>query len=489
MKKSLKRQMIMVFAGLATVILLTLIILNISFLNPYYVMKKQTEFVSLYNSVNSVDDELFTDEETMDWVVRLTEQKNATLLVRSADGLLWFTNVSEYSASILNDQLSGYIMGQTQKTGRTLRTTENYQISRGQDPRNNTEYIEIWGTLDNGATFIIRSPLASIRESAEISNSFLIFVGMGMIVVCSLLVWIIAQKLTNPIRELTIISDRMANLDFDAKYSGHAVNEIGELGANFNRMSDNLQSTISELKKANNELKQDIDRKEKAEEKRTEFIGNISHELKTPLALIQGYAEGLKDGIHSNTKTQEFYCDVIVDEAGKMNGMIKNLLTLNELEFGQDNTVFVRFNITELVANILHSMEILFKQKNVSLNFKYTEDFYVWSDELKTEQVIRNYISNALNHVSNENIIEIKINRSKDKIKISVFNSGTPIPDEDVEHIWEMFYKVDKARTRAYGGNGIGLSIVKAIMDSLHQEYGVKNYDNGVEFWFELDGK
>jgi signal transduction histidine kinase len=115
------------------------------------------------------------------------------------------------------------------------------------------------------------------------------------------------------------------------------------------------------------------------------------------------------------------------------------------------------------------------------------EPIYVWADEFKTEEVIMNYYTNALNHLDGECVIEIKLEKIDDKVRVSVFNTGEPIPEDSIDHIWEKFYKVDKARTREYGGSGVGLSIVKAIMDSMHQEYGVRNYDNGVEFWFELE--
>ena len=132
-------------------------------------------------------------------------------------------------------------------------------------------------------------------------------------------------------------------------------------------------------------------------------------------------------------------------------------------------------------------MEILASQDSLQVEFRQEEPVYVWADEFKTEQVIRNYVSNAFHHASGEKVIEVKIVVEGKKARTSVFNTGTPIPEEDISHIWEKFYKVDKAHTREYGGNGIGLSIVKAIMESFHQQYGVKNYDNGVEFWFELD--
>ena len=222
---------------------------------------------------------------------------------------------------------------------------------------------------------------------------------------------------------------------------------------------------------------------------RTEFIGNVSHELKTPIALIQGYAEGLKEGISEDPESRAFYCDVIMDEADKMNRMVKNLLTLNQLELGQEEVTFERFDIMEMIHGIIQSCEILLQQKEADVRLNTEDAVFVWADEWKVEQVFRNYFSNALNHLDGKKIIDVRVitNQEKGTARISVFNTGAQIPEEDIEQIWNKFYKVDKARTREYGGNGIGLSIVKAIMDSFHKEYGVKNYSNGVEFWFELD--
>ena len=250
-----------------------------------------------------------------------------------------------------------------------------------------------------------------------------------------------------------------------------------------------MEETITELKRANNQLQKDIEQKEKIEDMRNEFLGNVSHELKTPIALIQGYAEGLRDGITEDPESMEFYCDVIIDEANKMNQMVKNLLTLNQLEFGDEDLEITRFNLVGLIRGVLASCEILLQQAEAEVDCVTEEEVYVWADEFKTEQVFRNYLTNAIHHVDNEKRIEIRIIPQGDTVRVTVFNSGKPIPEEDIAKLWDKFYKVDKAHTREYGGNGIGLSIVKAIMESFHQQYGVKNYDNGVEFWFELDSK
>lgn len=247
----------------------------------------------------------------------------------------------------------------------------------------------MWGSLDDGSQFLLRSPVESMRESASISNRFLLYIGSVLIVVSILLIWYFSKRITDPIRELARLSDRMADLDFDAKYTSGGSNEIGELGENFNRMSEKLESTISELKKANNSLQKDIEQKDKLEKMRNEFLGNVSHELKTPIALIQGYAEGLKEGVNEDAESREFYCDVIMDEASKMNQMVKNLLTLNQLEFGDEDIVFERFNLTALVKGVLQSMEIMADQAGAKIMLHTEEDIYAWADEFKVEQVVR----------------------------------------------------------------------------------------------------
>ena len=248
--------------------------------------------------------------------------------------------------------------------------------------------------------------------------------------------------------------------------------------------------TVDELKTANNELQLDLQRRSEQEQMRQEFLANVSHELKTPIALIQGYAEGLQENINDDAESREFYCEVIVDEADKMNKMVKKLLSLNQLEFGNDQVHFEHFDLRSVIQSIVNSSDILFRQKEVTLSYHPDEEpIMVWADEYMIEEVVSNYVSNALNHVKYENKIEIKTIRKGDRVCTSVFNTGDPIPEEDMDKIWSKFYKVDKARTREYGGNGIGLSIVKAVMDAHNQKFGVKNYDNGVEFWFELDVK
>ncbi len=294
--------------------------------------------------------------------------------------------------------------------------------------------------------------------------------------------------MTEPILELTDISERMIHLDFEAQYSGKSKTEVALLGENINKLSGALEKTISELKTANNELKKDIEQKNKIDGMRKEFLSNVSHELKTPIALIQGYAEGLKEQINEDAESREFYCDVIMDEAAKMNTMVKKLMTLNELEFGNDNVTMERFDIASLIRNYIQSASILTSRNDITVKLQERGPIYVWADEFKTEEVFMNYFTNAVNHAAGEKIIEVTFtNPNPASVRISVFNTGVQIPEDCIGLIWDKFYKIDKARTREYGGSGVGLSIVKAIMNSMNQSFGVNNCEDGVEFWFELD--
>ena len=304
------------------------------------------------------------------------------------------------------------------------------------------------------------------------------------------MVYFVAGRLTVPINQLSRLSEKMSQLDFDARYEPEKgeYTEIGVLGKNMNTLSRRLRDTIGELKSVNNQLQKDIEEKTRIDEMRKEFIANVSHELKTPIALIQGYAEGLQEGMGEDKESRDYYCDVIVDEAGKMNKMVKQLLTLSSLESGSDRTVMERFDLTELIQGVINSARIMVQQAEAEVKFECSGPVWVWADEFKIEEVVTNYLSNAIHHAGGEKKIVIRITRDGDKVRVSVFNTGTPIPEEALPNLWMKFYKVDKARTREYGGTGIGLSIVKAIMDAHHESCGVENWENGVEFWFTLDG-
>ena len=487
-KHSLTRQITSIVSLLVAGAILLCWVLNTTLLPRYYMHNKKEVLIENYQTISnaSAQNELESDEFAVTFD-NLCSNGNIMALILQQDGKVLRSSVNDLDA-LRTEFWDVLLHGDKMEV---LYSNKQYQLLKKTDTRLDSEYLVLVGVLENGDMVLMRTAVESIRESAAISNRFLLFAGAAAIVASILVAFFTTRHITKPLQQLTDISKRMVDLDFNAKYESDQSNsyEVEELGNHINRLSENLERTISELKTANVELQDDIEKKIQIDEMRKEFLSNVSHELKTPLALIQGYAEGLQECINDDAESREFYCEVIIDEADKMNRMVKKLLTLNQLEFGNDQVIMERFDMTELIRGVANSTRILMEQKGIRLELENSEEAWVWGDEFKVEEVITNYMSNAINHADGEKLIRVFYTRSEDKLRVSVFNTGQPIPEEDIEKIWVKFYKVDKARTREYGGSGIGLSIVKDIMDSFHQRCGVINHEDGVEFWMELATK
>ena len=268
----------------------------------------------------------------------------------------------------------------------------------------------------------------------------------------------------------------MSKLDFSKKYqTTDADDEINNLGKSINLMSDKLESTIKQLRETNKELEKDIEEKSQIDEMRKQFISDVSHELKTPIALIQGYSEGLIENVNTDEESRKFYAEVILDEAEKMDALVKQLLELMKLEYGKR-----KFNNTEFD---------MIKEKEIDVELNEIKPVYITADSFYIDQVVTNYITNAIKHaekVNGEKKIIINIDeKNNDKVRVRVFNTGEKIPEIELDRIWKRFYKVDSSRNRENGGTGIGLALVKAIMNNYHNDYGIQNKEDGVEFYFE----
>lgn len=508
MRQSIRVRFTLIFIGLMAIILMGIWSINNLLLEGFYIDQKvsalklaydQMDFLVMESLENgrTIGDEfdgnssLDSGEQTEagELLKKLNDTYNIMTVI--VDGINDKVIVSSArDAKFMLDKARQYILGENNHRADTIEKAENYTIQKTYDARSRTFYLECWGFYsDNNTIFIMSTPLESIRESVDLSNRFLAYVGIVALIFSSVIVYFTTKRITSPILKLANISERMSGLDFDVKYEGKSIDEIGVLGNNMNLLSDKLKETIGELKSANNELQKDIEEKIQIDEMRKDFIANVSHELKTPIALIQGYAEGLTEGMAEDEESRKYYCEVIMDEANKMNKMVRQLLTLTALEFGNDQVALERFDVVELIQGVLSASGIMIQQKNAKIQFDMDHPVYVWADEFKIEEVITNFVSNALNHLDGERVIRIDVQELGDNVKVTVKNTGDCIPENELPNIWVKFYKVDKARTREYGGSGIGLSIVKAIMDSHHKEYGVQNVEDGVEFWIMLDSK
>ncbi len=490
MKHSIRVKIVSICVGVLVITLLCLWGLNTFFLEDYYCTKKTEAFIMSYNEI----DKMLTQKTNITRVDRTLQKIRDTnnIAFLRVDNEGW--NLQQYTTSpfetkMLLERLQANQFGLIgEKEVKVLYQQNNYKIQKYFDYDTNSYYLECFGLFSDTSSFIMFTPLESIKDSVEISNQFLLQVGIVLLLLSAIAIYAVTTKMTSPILTLANISNRMAHLDFDARYEGNEDDELGVLGKSINDMSQQLERTISELQKANLQLKKDIEEKIQIDEMRKEFLSNVSHELKTPIALIQGYAEGLQE-LADDPESRDYYTEVIIDEAGKMNRMVKKLLTLNHIEFGQEELIMEEFNIIELVKSVVDASKIMIEQKQVQVEMLTPKTVTVIGDEFKIEEVVTNYISNALNHIDYDRKITIWTEDKGEKVRILVHNTGDPIPTEDLEKVWIKFFKVDKARTRAYGGSGIGLSIVKAIMDSMGQQVGVRNENGGVTFWFEMQKK
>lgn len=484
--KSVRFKLFFTMCVVILVIILSLVLINSIVLENFYIYSKTATIKQVYQKVNDYYNTENTNVDLETELKKIAYKNNFDILIKTDTNLIIFTSDREFLSStyILKD-----INEIKSKSIEENETKINVKVTT--DEVNNISYMFLTGILDNGYVLYIRMPISPIEESVKISNTVLLMIGGITLVVAGIIASFISRKFTNPILQLNDIANKMAKLDFSKKYRiTDTEDEINELGRSINTMSDKLEATIKELQKNNIELEKDIEEKSKIDEMRKQFISDVSHELKTPIALIQGYVEGLIENVNSDEESRKFYAEVILDETNKMDKLVKQLLELMKLEYGKREFDNEKFNINELINEVLRKCSVMINEKNIKVYFENKEPIYVYADEFYMDQIITNYLTNAIKHaeeVEKETKIEIKVEKVSNKIRVSVFNTGENIPEEDLQRIWGRFYKLDSSRNRQDGGSGIGLALVKAIMNNYQNEYGVKNKKNGVEFYFDMD--
>ncbi|MDR0249354.1 MAG: HAMP domain-containing histidine kinase [Oscillospiraceae bacterium] len=347
--------------------------------------------------------------------------------------------------------------------------------------------LTLFGRLDKYTYALMQIPIESVSESARLATRFSLLAGLIALAAGFVAAIALSVLFTRPIKQMRAVAGNLARLDFSRRVAATSRDELGELGRSINAMSDALQDYTQELYGANEQLRRDIEERARAEQAQKALVSNISHELKTPISIISGYAEGLKYGIAADEKTRDEYCDAILEESRSMTHLLQSLLRLARLQSGRVAPDYADVDLGALAERMLASLSLQLRQKGIDAKAELREDRMARADRDGCEQVLRNYLTNALRHCPEGGRIRVSVEvAGGGRLRLGVYNSGSRIDESKAENIWQSFYRADEGRSRDAGEVGLGLAIVKAHMLIHGMPFGFRNTEDGVEFYAEF---
>lgn len=485
------------FAAIAAVALVFIVIitsLNLFFYDTYYMAQRQRSLTDIYNEIRTSYHN--QDADTLRNALFRIENSDSVRLsiVDSTGALIYDSDTSRDGGGPAFGQnfFSNWRMEQMVRSALAAANREklnaggvDFVVVQMRDLHEN--FLCLVGKL--GEDYLVeRIPFAYMEQNSMFNSTFLLITGLITLLICLALSAVLASHFTRPLIEMGDVAKAMAKLDFSKKYEGRQNDEIGQLGDSLNLLSDHLEEAIRELRTSNQQLACEIEEKERIDAMRREFIVNVSHELKTPIALIQGYAEGLTAGVAESPEDRDFYCNTIAEEADRMNTMVTQLLSLSRLELGRETVHCESVDLGDCVRAVVEKTAVL--RTGRDLQVTCTGEATVNSDDRQVDQIIMNYMTNAIRYTPDGGRIELRVEpQPSGGARIEVFNEGDGVAPEELPKLWEKFYRTDKARSRASGGTGVGLSIVRASAQLLGGQCGAENVKGGIVFWLTLPAR
>lgn len=420
----------------------------------------------------------------------IEDNYNVEVEIYNSDGrLVYISAINDFLQDWVED--SGINLYDVLRT-RNLTLIERKVLDNGtyletlKDERNSLQYLMFGTPLGTAGTLKVYAQMDYLSATANATTRYVSIIACATFMFIIISMYVYLHHFSKPLIEMNKITRDMAKMDFSQKCPPYANNEIGELGQSINTLSASLDATLKDLQQKNEQLEADIEHKIKVEQMRKEFVSNSSHELKTPIAIIQGYAEGLKLGMKSGKMNTDDYCDIIIEETHRMNRLVCDMLELSKYETGSYKLEQKNFDIGIFIRESIESYDILAKENGIEIINNIPDGLTGYGDPERLEMVIHNYVSNALSHAKYDKKIVLGAIQTEDSIRVSVFNTGDHIAETDLENIWQSFYRADKAHSREEGRFGLGLSIVKAIQDLHGMPYSAENVDGGVTFSFDI---
>ncbi len=485
-KYSLRVQLFAITAFFICLGTLAILIANSQLIPIIYTIRHKSALIMLSEQIEQT---IYQTDDFYEDIAVLEENNNVEVQIYKSGRLVYDTAVNRF----MQDWVEGSgidLLNVIRTRSFTLIERKDYDdgtyFEELKDESNGLQYTAYGKKLGQNGELRIYAQLNYLNNQANATTRYVSIVACTTFMLIIVSMYIYLHHFSKPIIEMNKITRSMAKMDFSQKCPPYNNNEIGELGQSINSLSESLDRTIKDLQQKNEQLQADIERERKIEQMKKEFVSNSSHELKTPIAIIQGYAEGLKMGIKRKNLNTEEYCDIIIEETHKMNRLVCEMLELSKYESAVYNLEWQNFEIGRFVAESIDSYDILAKESGIELINSIPDGLIGYGDPIRLEMVVHNYVSNAISHAKYDKKIILSAEENEDSITVSVFNTGDHIAEGDLENIWQSFYRADKAHSRSEGRFGLGLSIVKAIQDLHGAAYGVGNVEGGVCFTFEI---
>ncbi len=461
----------------------------------YYKEKKVISFANYIESFSNEFNKKKLDIERQNFITEFENGYNVKVVIFDKDFNLKFDG-NNMTPSTISSEVTIAMAIFSQRELAEKRKTESLiitEISRYIAPYNtgviygfteNRVYTTKNVLTDYYYMFILSS-LQPIDEAVKgIRDFFVYFYTIGLFAAISVS-FIFSNVITKPLKSMNNVAIKMSNFDFSESCNERRRDEIGSLAKSLNLLSSNLQISLKKLNETNKVLQNDIDKERKLEKIRKDFVAAVSHDLKTPVSVIQGYAEGIKDKIFDEEET-DYYLDIIIDETNKMNTLIKDMLDLSALEGGNITIKKQVYNISEQVKKVVELLTPMAKERDIKILTNAFFGEYVNADYNRIEQVLYNLVTNAIKYAYEHSVITVNVGKDENYVTVEIQNEGEHISKEDFEKVWTKFYKIDKSRNRNGGGTGLGLAISKNIIQLHNGQIGGYNAVNSVVFYFKL---
>ena len=467
------------FTAFSGIILVVLWLLQIVFLSSFYKSMKKNEIITIGKEIK----ESYYQDNFEDKINELAFRNSILIFMIDNDGnvMNFFDEhvlITREAPMRGNDTISGNDIIQGNIGGyRTLstqfdnilkqlkQTKEQYTIDAVHQDRFNGETL-VYGTKLPEGYLIISTPIEAMNGATVVLRTQLVYVTIISLTFSFLVAYFISKKFTKPISQITDSAKELAKGNYDVKFEDGHYAEIDEL-------IETLNYTAKELSKVEN--------------LRRELIANVSHDLRTPLTLIKAYSEMVYDKTGNMKEKREEQLQIIISETDRLTNLVNNILDLSKLQSGNEEIKLDNVNLSEIVERVLDGFNLLCDKEGYVINKNIWDNLYVLGDAVRLEQVLYNLIGNAINHIGENKTIHVNLKDLGEIIRFEVTDNGDGIAKEDILHIWERYYKAKNHKEKHDGGLGIGLSIVKNILELHKAKYGVESVvGKETTFWFEI---